>query len=51
MAVTIDELNVEVKDPAPVSSAAASSPGAEPKVDFRLALAMVHERELRLKAD
>lgn len=51
MAVTIDQLHVEVKDPAPSASVPASPPPPEPKVDLRSALAFIRERELRLRAD
>lgn len=51
MAVTIDEMQVDVKDANP--QPAASSPGGQSggNVDLRSALAIMRERELRLKAD
>jgi hypothetical protein len=51
MAVSIDEMHVEVKDadsPAPAARPAAA--GAEP-VDLRAELAIIRERDLRLRAD
>lgn len=51
MAVSINEMQVEVQDtPAP-----ANAPPAETKsgkqIDLRSALEVLHERELRLRAD
>lgn len=51
MAVTIDEMHVQVQDaPAPAN---APAPSDEKKKDVNLteALAMLHERKLRLYAD
>lgn len=51
MAVTIDEMHVQVQDaPAPAS---APAPGDDKKKDVNLceALEMLHERKLRLCAD
>ena len=51
MAVTIDEMHVDVQRPQPAASPAAA--GAEPKkdVDLHEALHLLHERKHRLKAD
>ena len=51
MAVTIDELHVQVEEQAPAPKA--TEPGAEPQKDMDLeqALEMQHERKLRLRAD
>jgi len=51
MAVTIDEMHVEVQAASPAASPPAA--GAEPgkDVDLREALHMLHERKLRLRAD
>jgi hypothetical protein len=51
MAVTIDEMHVEVEQSPPAANAATST--AEPKKDVNLneALQVIHERKLRLKAD
>jgi hypothetical protein len=51
MAVTIDEMHVDVQQAPSPASAPASN--AEPKkdVDLREALHALHERKLRLKAD
>jgi len=50
MAVTIDEMHVEVQSPAPES---APSPAAEPPkdVDLREAMTLFGERTARLRAD
>jgi hypothetical protein len=51
VAVTIEEMHVDVQKPQPAASPAAG--GAEPKkdVDLREALHILHERKYRLKAD
>jgi hypothetical protein len=50
MAVTIDEMHVEVQEPAKAAPAAPAA--AEPKdVNLRDALEMLHTRTLRLRAD
>jgi hypothetical protein len=51
MAVTIDEMHVEVQ-PAP-AAASPAPPSAEPKKDLKLneALELLRERECRLRAD
>jgi hypothetical protein len=51
MAVTIDEMHVDVKQAQPASKA--PSADAEPKkdVDLREAIHMLHERKHRLRAD
>jgi hypothetical protein len=51
MAVTIDEMHVEVQEPGPSANAPAAN--AEPKkdVDLHEAIAILHERKLRLRAD
>ena len=52
MAVTIDEMHVEVKEAAPgAGSAASAQEPAKKEVDLRSALEMLHERKLRLQAD
>ncbi len=56
MAVTIDEMHVEVHEPAAASAAASSGAGAggqDAKKEMPLhdALRIMHERKLRLKAD
>jgi len=51
MAVTIDEMHVDVQQAPPAANAPAAN--AEPKkdVDLSEALRMLHERKLRLRAD
>jgi hypothetical protein len=51
MAVTIDEMHVEVQQAQPAASAPAG--GEEPKkdVDLREAMQVLHERKHRLRAD
>jgi hypothetical protein len=53
MAVTIDEMHVEVQQQTPPSAAGASPSSTEPKkdVDLREALHLLHERKLRLRAN
>lgn len=50
MAVTINEMQVEMQDTPAPPNAAAPEPKPE-KTDLRSALEMVHERKLRLQAD
>jgi hypothetical protein len=52
MAVTIDEMHVDVKDSQPAASAPAAG-GEEPKkdIDLREGLHLLHERNDRLRAD
>jgi|HubBroStandDraft_1064217.scaffolds.fasta_scaffold14801_2 hypothetical protein len=52
MAVTIDEMHVDVKDSQPPASAPAAG-GEEPKkdVDLHEAMHFLHERKYRLWAD
>jgi len=51
MAVTIDEMHVDVKESQPAAGTPAAG-GEEPKdVDLREALHMLHERKYRLRAD
>lgn len=49
MAVTIDEMNVEVQAPQPAS--AAPQPEPPRNVDLRQALELLQTRDLRLRAD
>lgn len=51
MAVTIDEMHVEVQRP--TAAAKPASPENEPKkdMDLKAALELIHERKLRLRAD
>ena len=51
MAVTIDEMHVEVQEPAPSASPATSGSKRKKDVDLKVALEMIHERNLRLRAD
>lgn len=56
MAVTINEVHVDVREPVPAASTGSSSAGGsshDTKKDVPLAeaLRMVHERKMRLKAD
>lgn len=50
MAVTIDEVQVEVSDRPQQSQPAAATP-REPKIDLTTALERLRERQARLKAD
>lgn len=52
MAVTIDEMHVDVKESQPAAGAPAAA-GEEPGkgLDLREALHMLHERKYRLRAD
>lgn len=51
MAVTIDEMHVDVQQPAPAPSAAAEKTEPGKDVDLKEALHMLYERKLRLRAD
>ena len=51
MAVTIDEMQVDVKDANAQQAAPAAAAQSGGNVDLRSALAILRERELRLKAD
>ena len=51
MAVTIDELQVEVTEPAPVAATPASGEQPKKQVDLPSALELIRERQLRLRAD
>ena len=52
MAVTIDEMHVEVaSEPAAQKNAGSAPEEPKKKVDLHRALEMMHERKYRLKAD
>lgn len=51
MAVTIDEMHVEVQEAAPSTPVASSSDEPKKGVNLSEALEILHERELRLRAD
>jgi hypothetical protein len=51
MAVTIDEMRVEVQSAPPPAPSEGSSPEPRKDVDLHQALELLHERKLRLKAD
>jgi hypothetical protein len=51
MAVTIDEMQVEISDGGHAPPALAPAAGTDEHVDLRAALAIVRERDLRLRAD
>ena len=51
MAVTIDQLDVEVSDGQPAQAAAAPQGPQKEKLDLQRALERVRERQARLKAD
>jgi hypothetical protein len=51
MAVTIDEMHVEVQEAAPSTPAATSSGEPKKDVNLRDALDILHERKLRLRAN
>jgi hypothetical protein len=52
MAVTIDEMHVDVKESQPPAGApAAGGDEAKKDLDLREALHLLHERKSRLKAD
>jgi hypothetical protein len=51
MAVTIDEMHVEVQQPAPSANAAAANAEPPKDVNLREALEMLSARKFRLKAD
>ncbi len=51
MAVTIDDLQIEVQEPAPAASPAAPGEKQKKNADLRAAMEMIQERNLRLRAD
>ena len=51
MAVTIDEMHVQVEAPTPVPKPSEAEAGPKKEIDLKAALEMVHERKLRLRAD
>jgi len=51
MAVTINEMNVEVKPPTAPAAAPSAAAEKSRKVDLSSALEMLHERQHRLRAD
>ena len=51
MAVTIDEMQVEMRDTAPQAAAAPAESKPESDVQLRSALEMLRERKSRLQAD
>jgi hypothetical protein len=51
MAVTIDEMHVDVQQAAPTANAPAANTEAKKEVDLREALQVLHERRLRVRAD
>ena len=51
MAVTIDEMHVQVQDAPKAASAPAPSDDQKKDVDLREAIEMHHERKLRLRAN
>ena len=51
MSVNIDELQVETQPPASAPPAASAGPATEGKLDIRVELERMRERELRLRAD
>jgi len=51
MAVKIDEMHVQVQDAPKAASAPAPTDDKKKDIDLHEALAMHHERKLRLKAD
>jgi hypothetical protein len=51
MAVTIDEMHVEVQQAGSSGNAPAPSTDTKKDVDLREAMEMLHERKLRLMAD
>jgi hypothetical protein len=51
MAVTINEMNVEVKPPVAPAAAAPTAAEKSKKVDLHSALKMLHERQHRLRVD
>jgi hypothetical protein len=51
MAVSINEMQVEVQEPPAPANTPPTESKAEKQIDLRSALEMLHERELRLRAD
>jgi hypothetical protein len=51
MAVTIDEMHVEIQEPAQSASPATSTSKQKRDLDLKVALEMIQERNLRLRAD
>jgi hypothetical protein len=51
MAVTIDEMHVQVQDAPKAASAPAPSDEQKKDVNLHEAIEMLHERKLRLRAD
>ena len=51
MAVTIDEMHVQVQDAPPAANAPAPSDDTKKDVNLNEAIEMLHERKLRLRAD
>lgn len=51
MAISINEMQVEVQEPAAPASNPAAESKTEKQIDLRSTLEMLHERELRLRAD
>lgn len=51
MAVTINEMEVEMQDSPAPPSAAPDEPKPDTHIDLKSALEMLHERKLRLQAD
>jgi hypothetical protein len=51
MAVTIDEMHVEVQQPPASANPSASTEKPQKNLDLRAALEMIQERKLRLRAD
>jgi hypothetical protein len=51
MAVTIDEMHVEVQGPPAPASAPAAGADSKKNVNLREAMEILHERKLRLRAD
>jgi hypothetical protein len=51
MAVTIDEMHVEVQSSPAPASAPVAGPDSKKNVALREAMEMLHERKLRLRAD
>ena len=51
MAVTIDSMQINLKEAPPPASAPPSKAKPEQQIDLRSALEMLHERKFRLQAD
>jgi hypothetical protein len=51
MAVTIDEMHVEVKQPSQAANAQPANADPKKDVDLHQALQILHQRKLRLHAD